>query len=182
MRAFAAAPHGFVTGELEPVEAALLTQLATQVVALLIEADAAQPGPAVSRLLPDAYHGDQEASAEFRRFTAEGLTERKVRNARAVITAVAAAYAADGPTEVLLDPQTTQAFLRSLTDIRLVLATRLGIESDSGIDSDSAIDSDGDSDGQHSPSASSDDEVIMLSDVYEWLGWVQESLVAAVDV
>lgn len=165
MRAFAALPDGSVTGELEPVEAALLTQFASQVAVLLTDADSAEPGPAVARLLPDAYRDDAEAAAEFRRFTAEDLTARKVRNAQAVIAAVADALVAEGPTEIVLDPQVTQAFLRSLTDIRLVLATRLGI----------------DNDGNQSQSAASDDEAFMLSDVYDWLGWVQESLVAAVD-
>jgi cytochrome P450 len=149
---------------LEPVEAALLSQLAGQVAGILTESDPddAQRNRALARLLPDAYADDPDASAEFRRFTSGDLTDRKVRNARVVIEDVADAMIADGATEVRLDPQATQAWLRSLTDIRLVLATRLGIQTDGDLPRDT-------------------DEAMMLGDVYDWLGWVQESLVSALD-
>ncbi len=165
MRAFRATGPGVLSAEFDAVEAALLTQLASQVTGILTGdgADAtASPDPAIARMLPDAYRGDQEASAEFRRFTESGLTERKVRNAQTIIADVAEALVAEGPTEVLLDAQATQAWLRALTDIRLVLATRLGIEKDGDPGRD-------------------DDEAFMLGDVYDWLGWVQDSLVTALE-
>ena len=60
-----------------------------------------------------------------------------------------------------------QAWLRALTDIRLSLAVRLGIETDE--DADAA-------------SAQSDDEATAaMSDIFDWLGYVQETLVAALD-
>lgn len=164
MKAFRAAGDGTLRAEFEPAEAALLTQLSGQIATLLSDepTDDAASDPAVRRLLPDAYTDDPEASAEFRRFTADELTGRKVRNARVVIADVADVLAADRPTKVVLDPQSTQAWLRTLTDIRLVLATRLGIDEDGDIGSD-------------------DDESIMLVDVYDWLGWVQDSLVTALE-
>ncbi len=147
--------------ELEPLEAALLTQLAGQVAEVLTEgADGDSPHPAVRRLLPDAYRDDREAASEFRRFTSDELSGLKVRNAQRVIADVAEALVADGETEVILDEAAVQAWVRSLTDIRLVLASRLGIERD------------GDA---------GDDEAFMLADVYDWLGWVQDSLVTAMD-
>ncbi|MEJ7755917.1 MAG: DUF2017 family protein [Nocardioidaceae bacterium] len=61
-----------------------------------------------------------------------------------------------------LDAAAVQAWLRSLTDIRLSVAVRLGIESDEDL---VAV-------------ADSDDEtVVVMSDIYDWLGYVQETLV-----
>ncbi|WP_235929032.1 DUF2017 domain-containing protein [Marisediminicola senii] len=173
-------PDGAISTELEPVEAALLTQLASQVAGLIGEPTSSDvPDPALLRLLPDAYPGDAEASAEFRRFTAEGLAERKVRNAQTMIVDVADAVTADAQTEVQLTVESVQSWLRTLTDIRLVLATRLGIlddadarAADGEADDDEADDDDIDSEA---------DQKLMLADVYEWLGWVQESLVSAID-
>lgn len=165
MRAFESAGDGIVSARLEPVEAGLLTQLAGQVAELIDESRAggAATDLAVLRLLPDAYPDDAEASAEFRRFTADGLSEKKVRNARTMIADVAPAAKAAGPVEVRLDAESAGAWLRSLTDIRLVLAARLGITED------------GDAAGGE------DEESLMLGDVYDWLGFVQDSLVNALD-
>ncbi len=147
--------------EFEPVEAALLTQLASQVAGILTVQDSA-PDPALVRLMPDAYSDDPEKAAEFRRFTATGLVDRKVQNAKTVIADVAEALVADGPTDIELGDRSVQAWLRALTDIRLVLAARLGIVRDGDTGRD-------------------DDEAFMLGDLYDWLGGVQESLVGALD-
>nr|WP_232842246.1 DUF2017 family protein [Terrimesophilobacter mesophilus] len=113
--------------------------------------------PAIVRLLPDAYPEDPAASAEFRRFTAGGLVERKIANADTLMVTLSDSI----ETGVLrLDPQQAGAWLRSLTDIRLTLASRLGIESDDQAPSSDAI----------------------LQDLYDWLGFLQNSLVEAVDV
>ena len=160
MRAFEFAGGDHLRTELEPLEAALITQLAGQVAEVLTDGDGDSPHPAVRRLLPDAYREDREAASEFRRFTADELSDLKVRNAQQLIADVAEALVADGQTEVILDDAAAQAWVRSLTDIRLVLASRLGIEHD------------GDA---------GDDEAFMLADVYDWLGWVQDSLVTALD-
>lgn len=159
MRAFQPAGASRLSTQLEPIEAALLTQLAGQVAEILTgDADVAG-NAAARRLLPDAYRDDPDAASEFRRFTARELGERKVRNAQLLIADVADALVAEGPTEVLLDEEATQAWVRCLTDVRLVVASRLGIERDG----DAA------------------DAAFMLADVYDWLGWVQESLVSAMD-
>lgn len=167
MRAFRAEGDGVVSTELEPVEATLLTQLAAQVAGLLgndrdvgARGAGAVTDPAIVRLLPDAYPGDREASEEFRRFTAAGLTERKVRNASTVIAGIAPALNGDRATSIRLDADDCQAWLRALTDIRLVIATRLGIGTDDSPDPDVSA---------------------PLADVYDWLGWVQDSLVNALD-
>ncbi|WP_431247164.1 DUF2017 domain-containing protein [Leifsonia xyli] len=144
-------------------EAQLLRSLAEEAVELAGAAAVAENhevDPALGRLLPDAYPDDPEASAEFRRFTAAGLADRKEHNARAVIDSLGDATA--GPVKVVLDPAQASAWLRVLTDIRLVLAARLGIHED------------GDEGDIH------DEESAMQRAVYDWLAGVQELLVLAV--
>ena len=165
MRAFEPDGDGSVRAVVEPVEAALLAQLAGQVAGLLAEQrGGAAANLAILRLLPDAYPDDSEASAEFRRFTADELTEKKLRNARILIADCAGAADADGPSTIHLDAASIGAWLRSLTDVRLVLATRLGITEDGDLGPDD-----------------DEEEALMLSDVYDWLGFVQDSLVSALE-
>ena len=68
--------------------------------------------------------------------------------------------------EVELDAEAAQAWLRALTDIRLALATRLGVEQD---------------DEQRWSALSDDDPEAYVHDIYDWLGYVQETLIHAVD-
>ena len=151
-------------------ERALLSGLAGQLVAMLEERAAESPAdllyaqlgiggpsappldPALARLLPDAYRGDAEAASDHRRFTELGLVDRKVANAQTVIRTV--------DTKVtVLDQGDVQAWLRHLTDLRLVLAARLQIEDD------------GDQ-------GNGDDGML---DLYDWLGYLQGTLVEAIE-
>ncbi|MGH3387213.1 MAG: DUF2017 domain-containing protein, partial [Nocardioidaceae bacterium] len=132
--------------------------------------------PVLARLLPDAYREDVEAAGEFRRFTERGLRDQKASNGLVVLETLRAAGLPDevadaesesvpGDTvEVDLSHDAVQAWLRSLTDVRLALATRLGVEDDDE-DEWAALDE--------------DDPRSYLHDVYDWLGYVQESLVRA---
>ncbi|QSB23407.1 DUF2017 family protein [Curtobacterium sp. 24E2] len=67
---------------------------------------------------------------------------------------------ADGGRDGALDPEDEQAWLRTLTDLRLTIADRLGI-----VDAD---------DDERSVEA---DAGVGLRDVYDWLGYVQEHLI-----
>ncbi|MEO6941986.1 MAG: DUF2017 domain-containing protein [Terrimesophilobacter sp.] len=154
MRAFTAETGGGVSAEIDRDEALLLQSLASQVTTLLHEGNGTDP--AIVRLLPDAYPGDATASAEFRRFTSSGLIDRKVANADTMMATLSPAIESG---EVHLDAQQSAAWLRCLTDIRLTLASRLGIESDD--------------------QETTDDPV--LRDLYDWLGFLQNSLVEALD-
>lgn len=154
MKAFRSAPDGTITASVDRDEALLLQSLASQVTTLLREGDATDP--AMARMLPDAYPDDPLASAEFRRFTAAGLLERKIANADTVMVTLSAAIESG---ELRLDPREAGAWLRCLTDIRLTLASRLGIESETQEPSEDTI----------------------LQDLYDWLGSLQNSLVEAVD-
>jgi hypothetical protein len=175
----------------EPNEAQLLVGLSGQVVELLRDrtsASESDPDPLASelgiggplqppqdpvllRLLPDAYRDAPEDAAEFRRFTEQSLTSVKVANAEAIIgTLVEAGFdpaaGLDGqpPIEVELPKDLVQAWLRGLTDVRLALAVRLGIEDDS--DHEIIV-------------HSADEALAAMAEVYDWVGFVQESLVEA---
>lgn len=115
----------------------------------------------LARLLPNAYSEDEEAAGEFRRFTESGLRSGKVANAELVLESLGDPESADQVT-VTLDPDGAQAWLRTLTDLRLALGTRLGVEQD---DEDR---------WSHLPL---DDRDRQVYGVYTWLGYLQESLV-----
>ncbi|WIE57634.1 MULTISPECIES: DUF2017 family protein [Curtobacterium] len=110
--------------------------------------------PISERMFPDAYPGDDEASAEFRKYTQSDLLTQKTTNASIVHDWLT------GTRDGSLDVEDEQAWLRTLTDLRLTIADRLGIE-----DAD---------DEERSVEA---DAGVGLRDVYDWLGYVQEHLV-----
>jgi uncharacterized protein DUF2017 len=92
-----------------------------------LEAELAAPrpsDPAVARLLPDGSHDDPEIAESFRRLTQADLRERK----RGALGLAASALRRRAP--VVLSDGEAQALLKGLTDVRLVLAERLGIRSD----------------------------------------------------
>ena len=107
--------------------------------------------PAHARLFPAAYRDDDAATAEFTRYTRAGLVDRKAANAAQVSLAL------DEET-VRLDPDAAARWLPLLTDLRLVIADRLGIRLD-------------------------DDEVpdTPAGEVYAWLGHLQESMITLMD-
>jgi Domain of unknown function (DUF2017) len=198
VKRFRSRRRGGAHAEFEQPEARLIANLAAQVAELLAgdtgAADKADPladlvdiegsgqppdDPVLRRLLPDAYRDDEEGASDFRRFTERGLRDAKSHNARVLIETLivggmveplAADTDSDVPAqpvvEVDLDADSVQAWLRALTDIRLALATRLGIEQD---------------DDQRWDGLSDDDPEAYVHDIYDWLGYVQETLVHAAD-
>ncbi|MDH6181298.1 hypothetical protein M2152_001480 [Microbacteriaceae bacterium SG_E_30_P1] len=113
---------------------------------------AASDDPALRRLFPDAYRDDPDASSEYRRLTEQTLALRKVTNA-----SLLRATLGDGLAE--LDAPQAEAWLTVLTDLRLIIAVRLGIETADDV--------------------GHDDEV--MQDIYQWLGFVQGSLLDAME-
>jgi hypothetical protein len=144
--------RGQVLVQLDDVERDLLTSLTSQYEDVIHDDEG--DDPAHVRLFPAAYRDDAGADAEFRRYTQEGLIERKSANAGRIAAGVAAAE--DG--RVILDPDAIGAWLPALTDLRLVIAERLGIRAD-------------------------DDPVpdTQLGQVYHWLGELQERLVQTLE-
>ena len=129
--------------------------------------------PVVLRLFPDAYREDDEAASDFRRFTERGLREKKAGYAATVLASLATAdQAADSyddaqqgeKVKVHLDADEAEAWLRTLTDLRLALGTRLDVE---------------EGDDDRWDSLPEDDPRRHVHDVYQWLGFVQETLVRA---
>jgi hypothetical protein len=124
--------------------------------------------PVLKRLFPSAYRGDDEAAAEFRRFTEGSLRDRKARAAATIIDTLEDAGLPPEPgdddltIDVELDEETAQVWMRSFTDLRLALGTRLGVE-------------EGDEEKWYS--LPDEDPRAQAHHVYEWLGYLQETLI-----
>ncbi|MEO6533869.1 MAG: DUF2017 family protein [Pseudolysinimonas sp.] len=144
--------------ELTPMERRLLSTLLVQYDEMvhdqLDDGDLAGD-PALSRLFPNAYPDDDEAAAEFRRYTRDGLVERKSANSGLISAALTASSDEERLTVARDD---AEHWLPALTDLRLVLAERLGIHQDDD------------------PLPENE-----LADVYEWLGELQWALIEALD-
>lgn len=169
-------------------EADLLRSLAAQLIELLRNEEAT-PGqgdpleelldfsgpttepedPVLARLFPTAYPQDEEASADFRRFTEGTLRNGKAAAAASVIDALEESGLPGEPEDgvfidVELDEPAAMSWLRSFTDMRLAIATRLGVEEGDEDDWDALPD---------------DDPRTPVHEIYQWLGFLQETLVLA---
>lgn len=122
--------------------------------------------PALERLLPSAHREDPALAAEFRRLTEYGLRERKAANLAQAISA----FRDSGGENVRLDREQADAVVVALTDVRLLLGERLGLRTD-----DDADDLQDRLDG----SAQGDDPQLYLAAYYDFLTWLQESLLQA---
>jgi hypothetical protein len=170
-------------------EADLLRSLAAQLVELLRNEEA-MPGqvdpfeelmdfsgptsapedPVLARLFPSAYPDDDDAAADFRRFTEGTLRNGKAAAASSVIDVLEEAGLPPEPEDGLfidveLDEATAMTWLRSFTDMRLAIATRLGIEDDE--------------DAEQWEQVPEDDPRGQVYQVYQWVGFLQETLVEA---
>ena len=126
--------------------------------------------PVLARLFPTAYPHDEEAASEFRRFTEATLRDGKATAACVIIDGLEEAglppqLDEDGlMIDVELDQDTAETWMRSFTDLRLALATRLGVEQD---------------DDDYWEALPDDDPRAQAHDIYEWVGYLQETLVRA---
>ena len=126
--------------------------------------------PVLARLFPTAYPEDGEAAGEFRRFTEGTLRDGKARSAVMMIdmleeSGLPKELDEDGLwIDVEMDVPVAQGWMRSFTDIRLALATRLGVV-------------EGDED--YWESLPDDDPRTQVHDIYDWIGYLQETLVRA---
>ena len=123
--------------------------------------------PVLARLFPTAYPDDEEAAGDFRRFTESGLRDGKAGAAASIIDALEESGLTTEPVDgtfidVELDEAAALTWMRSFTDMRLAIATRLEVE-------------EGDEDYWHS--LPDDDPRAQVHDVYDWLGYLQETLV-----
>jgi hypothetical protein len=110
-----------------PREVALLRQCMAELAELLSRIPDLDD-PAIERLFPDVYPEDPEEEAEFRRFTEADLRTAKRDQAKTVLSDLI-----EGGGEVWLTDERAEVWLRALTDVRLTIGTRLGIEDDTDI-------------------------------------------------
>ena len=192
MKPFKKRRRGGMPATFTSAEAHLLANLAGQVVELLRDRNGASESdadplavqlgmggsavppedPVLARLLPDAYRDSEDDSGEFRRLTERSLTSTKVHHAEILIGSLIDGGLSFGTpiedegdeVEVELDSDAVQSWLKSLTDIRLSLAVRLGIENEE----DAML-----------VGESADEAIVAMSEIYDWLGYVQETLIAA---
>lgn len=178
---------GAVVATFTAFEADLLRSLARQLIELLRSEEAEPSGdpmeelfdfsgpttepedPVLARLFPTAYPEDEEAAGEFRRFTEGTLRSGKAAAAASIIDALESAGLPDQPEDGLfidveLDQETAMSWMRSFTDMRLAIGTRLEVE-------------EGDED--YWERLPDDDPRSQVHDVYQWLGYLQETLVGA---
>lgn len=151
-------PAGAVRLQLEAYEADLLRQLFDEMRRLL-EADIPPSDAVLQRLFPDAFEDEEQAQA-YRELIGNELHDRKtaaLRSAREVVGET-------GAVDTVLDDEQVDRWLALLTDIRLAIGTRLNVtEERMAAELDPA-----------------DPDAAALS-VLHWLGWLQESMLAAID-
>jgi len=182
-----------IIATLSGFEADLLRSLAAQLVELLrneaaVPSETADPlealftggefsgpttapeDPVLARLFPNAYRDDGQAAAEFRRFTEGSLRDGKAQAAATIIDSLeeAGLPAEPGSEELTIDVEldlvTAEIWMRALTDLRLALGTRLEVE-------------EGDEDYWYS--LPDGDPRGQAHHIYEWLGYLQETLIHA---
>lgn len=131
---------------------------------------------AVRRLLPDASRNEPRVSAEFRRLTEDDLRQVKTARLTALWDALTTAPA-DGWRRgaLVVRPDAGADLAATLTDLRLVLADRLGLDDDKASEAlYSELERDVPDDAaEPDPQA---DVRRYLGSIYAALSWLQESL------
>lgn len=149
------------------VEGTHLAELIEQFTSILSDPRATSD-PGIQRLIPDVYPDDAEDSAEFAIATRDDLLDRRRADAAVVRQALTSLLSPSAEDQISLDaieegkiliPVTElDAWLRTLTTLRLVIATRLRI-------------------------AENDDHDVEdpRFGVYDWLGYRLDQIVAIAD-
>jgi hypothetical protein len=145
---------------LETEEAMLLSELADQVDSVLLLGG--DDDPALGRLFPSAYEDDEASANEFARYTRESLVDGKRQAAQSVRDATAVEHPDDGVVQIELDQAQAWGWLTFLTDLRLILAERVGLDDD---EDDTDVETRDD----------------YLRAAYEWAGFVQGSMLEVLD-
>lgn len=155
-----------VTVQISAIEATQLARLVDDLGGL-VGPDHDPADPAIARLAPSPYPDDDPAAISFHEATRHDLFTRRAHDAQVVGAALAAlvidlddvdeqtAFAAQ---DLRIGTVDVDAWLRTLTALRLVLAERLGIENEQD----------------------QDDEDPAFG-IYEWLGYRLEILIQAAD-
>lgn len=118
--------------------------------------------PVLARLLPDAYDTDLDggrAAGEFRRFTEAELRDTKSQAAQTVLETLAD----DRSAKVILSAEQAEIWTAALNDLRLSLGVALGVSED------------------HRRRRDLTDPLYPRAVVYDWLTWLQASLLEILD-
>jgi hypothetical protein len=144
---------------MEEIEAQQLASLVDQFLDLLRDTEIGEDA-ALDRLTPSVYPQDPDASAEFADATSADLLDRRAADARVVREALRVGPDDTGtvPGDLTIRAADVDAWLRTLAALRLVIASRLGVEDD--------------------PAPDPEDPRL---GVYEWLGYRLDLLVEAAD-
>jgi hypothetical protein len=137
---------------LNAAESAILRDLVEQMRSLVKESDATDP--VRGRLFPEAYEDDEDAAA-YRGMTGGDLSALKLE----ALDRVSDSLGQRGSTRIELGQEDAEAWVRSLTDMRLAIGTRLGV-------TEATMDLEPDS---------SDPDFAALQTLH-WLGWLQERI------
>ncbi|MFE6994881.1 DUF2017 family protein [Microbacterium sp. NPDC057659] len=133
---------------------------------LLVDAPERDADAALQRLTPSAYPDDEKAAADYAGLTRGDLLDRRGAEAALVRADLAAFESERGlsprdamrPRDAIIPGDHLDAWLRTLTALRLVLASRIGVEDTDVHDRD---------DPRYG--------------VYDWLGYRLEGLIQAAD-
>jgi hypothetical protein len=134
---------------------------------LQVDARSEDHDPGLTRLTPDVYPDDPEASRAFAAATHDDLLDRRSADAAVVRAALDGFDAAPAglseedalaPRDVVIPEHEIDAWLRTLTALRLVIAERLGIAGDDDLPADDP-----------------------RRGVYDWLGFRLETLIQSAD-
>ena len=117
----------------------------------------------LQRLFPNPYPHDADAASDFRRFTERDLKTKKIAEAQAVLRRLS--ETGQGSRDLRIPADEVDQWLRTLTSVRLAVATRLGIS-----DAETA---------EELAQLPEDDPRAFLLSVYDWLGFAQETLISA---
>jgi hypothetical protein len=145
-------------GDLPPGEDPLAMMQAEAELAPLDRTD-----PLVGRLFPNAYEGDDEANADFARFTEFGQRLQMVKDF-AIVTG-GLANTEDGLIALTVYEDQVPAWVRTLTALRLGLASRLDIVDEASLD--------------RFDNLPEDHPDTFGWEIYEWLAFALESLLQA---
>lgn len=119
--------------------------------------------PVMQRLFPNPYPHDADAASDFRRFTERDLKTKKIAEAQMVLQRLS--ETSQGTRDVRIPAEEVDQWLRTLTSVRLAVATRLGI-------------TDNESAEELAELPEADPRAFMVS-VYDWLGFAEETLISA---
>lgn len=149
--------NGAVRVRFEPDESLLLSQLTTELGALVSGPEGSDP--VLDRLFPAAYEDPDDEKA-YRELISGDLSDEKLRAFELVRTAVEGA----GRKGVFISPDDAAPWLACLTDLRLAIGTRLRVDEE-----------------RMGAELNSDDPDAGSMAVLHWLGWVQESIIQTIE-